>query len=198
MGMGATLFSASIFAEPLEPFQRWEKVIFEQETQYTINGNQVTASSHQSASGLVLKRRIDLSDAAKLTWSWKIVSPLTNDNKDEKSKAGDDFSARIYVIKNGFLPWQTKAINYVWSNQYPTGSYWPNPYTANAVMVVVGQSERSGESAPSWQTYSRDIRKDFKTYFNVDIDTIDAIAIMTDTDNTKSQAAAIYSLPSFQ
>lgn len=195
MGICFFLLSISVRAEALEPFATWENVLFEQETQYTISGNQVVATSHQAASGLVLKRRIDVSDTPRLTWSWKIVSPLPSLKTDEQSKAGDDFSARLYVIKNGFFPWQTKAINYVWSNQYPIDSYWPNPYTTNAMMVVVGQSN---EPTKQWHTYIRDVKKDFKTYFDIEVDTIDAIAIMTDTDNTKSRAEAIYSLPSFQ
>ncbi|MCW4239353.1 MAG: DUF3047 domain-containing protein, partial [Candidatus Thiodiazotropha taylori] len=38
----------------------------------------------------------------------------------------------------------------------------------------------------------RNVRKDFKDYFGEEIETIDVVAIMTDTDNTESMTTAWY------
>jgi len=59
-------------------------------------------------------------------------------------------------------------------------------------MVVV----QSGDNdLGKWNYFERDVQADFKKYLDVDIDRIDAIAVMTDTDNTKGRAEACYQMP---
>ena len=176
------------------PIPGWQAVIFEGLTQYSQRDDCVLADARSSASGLIREPLKPLSQAPVLRWAWRAEAPLRQGNAaPEKMKAGDDFVARVYVIHKGFFPWQTRAINYVWSREYPVGASWPNPFTSNAMMVVV---QSGTEGLGQWQEFTRDVRKDFRDYFGMDIERVDAVAVMTDTDNSQGNAQACYRLPS--
>lgn len=171
----------------------WEHKSFKGETLYrlqTIAGVTVlTADSRASGSGLFKEQRIDLDQTPFLNWSWQIGKRLSGLN--EQSKAGDDYAARVYVVrKDGLAFWQTKAINYVWAGNTKQNSVWPNAFAGDHAMM---QALR-GPDAPLnvWQHEKRDVRADFKQLFGEDIHSIDAVAIMTDTDNSGGQVTAVY------
>jgi hypothetical protein len=151
------------------------------------DGRQVLeANSQGSASGLVRELRVDLEKQPYLNWSWRVDDVLTA--IDERTKAGDDYPARVYVIVSGGIAfWRTRTLIYVWSSRQPAGSTWENAYTANACVMAL----RSGKAA-GWATERRDVRADFEACFNDDITVIDAVAIMTDTDNSGQEATAWY------
>jgi len=173
--------------------QGWESTRFKGETQYrlqTVEGMTVlAANSNAAGSGLFKEQVVDLKKTPFLNWSWRIEKRLLG--LDEQSKAGDDYAARVYVvIKGGLAFWQTKAINYVWAGNTKKDTVWPNAFAGNQAMMMALR----GPEAPlnTWQTEKRDITADFKSLFDEDITAIDAVAIMTDTDNSGGQAAAIY------
>lgn len=171
----------------------WKEIIFEGKTEYKTENDCVHATADASASGLISEVRAAVNTNTRLTWGWTANQLLQKNNKDsEKTKGGDDFLARVYVINEGRFPWQTKAINYVWSKENAVGDNWSNPFLKNAHMVVV----QSGDNdLGKWNYFERDVREDFKKFLDVDIDRIDAIAVMTDTDNTKGRAEACYQMP---
>ncbi len=45
----------------------------------------------------------------------------------------------------------------------------------------------------TWMTEKRNVREDFKRYLGLDVQFIDAVALMTDTDNSHQAATAFYS-----
>ena len=146
------------------------------------------AKSHKGASGLFLERKIDLNKTPYLNWSWKTSSAFQD--IDENEKSGDDFVARIYVVVDGgFFFWKTIALNYVWSSSHQTGDKWDNPFTSNATMYAV---ESGDKNLSKWQHYKRNIRLDLKVLAGKDEQYIDAIAIMTDTDNTRLSATTVF------
>jgi hypothetical protein len=168
----------------------WKAQSFQGTTRYRLvaqDGRQVLeANSQGSASGLVRELRVDLEKQPYLNWSWRVDDVLTA--IDERTKAGDDYPARVYVIVSGGIAfWRTRTLIYVWSSRQPAGSTWENAYTANACVMAL----RSGKAA-GWATERRDVRADFKACFNDDITVIDAVAIMTDTDNSQQAATAWY------
>ncbi len=177
--------------------QGWEPEVFSGNTRYETtrqeNGQCIRAESHGTASGLIHKAVIDLNKTPQLSWSWRVDAPLQN--LAEREKTGDDYVSRIFVIaKDGLAFWNTRSINYVWSSSAPVGAHWPSPYNKNIHMVVI---ESGMENAGKWCNYQRDIRLDFKTYLGADVEKIDAVAIMTDTDNTQADAVAWYGDISF-
>ena len=171
----------------------WETKVFENRTRYQLtqldNTQVLRADSQTSASGLVRKIRIDLQKYPFLNWRWRIENRLGK--LDEQSKSGDDYAARVYVIVDGGLFfWNTKAINYVWANRSPKGHVWPNAFGGrNAMMMAL----RSGEDrTDAWYVEKRNILQDFNKLFGKEIRYIDAVALMTDTDNSKGEVTSFY------
>jgi Protein of unknown function (DUF3047) len=170
----------------------WQEKSFEGSTSYTLADGEVTmvkAESNGTASGMFLEKEINIKDYPVLSWSWKVDKGLVA--HDETTKAGDDYAARVYVVVSGGLFfWKTIAINYVWSSNSSSDKAWPNAYAGdNAQMLALrGSDNRQGE----WHFESRNLRDDFQALFDRDIEVIDGIAIMTDTDDSGSSAVAIY------
>jgi hypothetical protein len=170
----------------------WREKAFKGRTQYTLvqdEGVQVLqAESHASASGLHCEQRIDLSKTPYLNWRWKVANTLGDVN--ERTKPGDDYPARVYVIfSTGPFFWQTRTVVYVWSSNQPVGAQWVNAFTTNARVIAVESGE---EKIGQWLVEKRDVRADYRALFGEDIRHADAVAIMTDTDNSGRQAIAWY------
>ena len=109
---------------------------------------------------------------------------------DETRKDGDDYPARIYVAVSGGLRfWNTRALNYVWSSSRPVGSHWPNAFTANAQLLAV---ESGPKHLGQWRHYRRNLRDDWQQLFGEEIGEIDAVALMSDSDNGGQSADAWY------
>lgn len=170
----------------------WQTKVFSGKTSYALrkeDGRTVLrADSHAAASGLYRETSIDLRRTPILNWTWKVDNILTGN--DERTKAGDDYSARIYVVfSGGAMFWRTRAINYVWSNKQPVGSNWLNAFTSNAGMIAVESGvSRTGQ----WIQINRDVLADYRKIFGEEPGAVDAVAIMTDTDNTGAAATAWY------
>ncbi len=177
---------------PEKSLDRWKEKSFSGNTRYELhdeNGISVLkATAVNTASVLYRRETIDITQTPWLEWSWKIES--TYKDIDESTKAGDDFPARLYVTaKTGALPWQTIAINYVWSSSMPIDSVWPNPYTEKSIMVSV----QSGNAlARQWVTQRRNVADDFKQLFNIDVKKLAGYAVMVDGDNSSRTGIAYF------
>ena len=176
----------------LPNISEWNIEKFSGETSYEIvnidNKQAIKAIADKSASGLVRKMKVDLSKTPYMNWTWKIDSVLSD--VDETQKSGDDYAARVYVvISGGLFFWRTRAISYAWASKQPKNSHWPNAFTKNATMVAV---QSGPELVGQWVTEKRNILEDIENFLDIDKTQIDAIAIMTDTDNSKQSATAYY------
>lgn len=170
----------------------WEEKVFNGRTRYERvrrDGRQVVrATSRGSASGMVRRLRIDLEKTPILDWTWRVEATLGG--IDERTREGDDYAARVYVIRSHplFL-WKTRAVNYVWASARDEGETWPNAYTDSARHVAL----RTGDAlAGQWVRERRDVRADFRALFGEEVRHVDAVAIMTDTDDTGAAATAWY------
>lgn len=174
-----------------EGLRGWEPKSFKGRTEYRLveeNGRTVVrATSHAAASGLVQKLKFDPARYRYLRWSWK--TGHTVPGGDERTKAGDDYAARVYVVFSGRFFWQTKAINYIWANRLKKGDAVPNAFSAHVQMLAV---ESGVEKAGEWQYEERDILADYRRLFGEEPSEAVAVAIMTDTDNTGGSAEAWY------
>lgn len=203
--MAAWLLGLSMACERLAAEQRpvgrfsegmldsWESKSFDGDTRYRIvelDGARVLeATSEDSASGLFFERRIDLRKTPWINWSWRVEKRLPP--LDETSKKGDDYSARIYaVVDGGFAFWKSRAINYVWSSRPPGVGDWPNAFAGDRVMMVAVRS--AADPTGEWHSERRNLREEFGRLFGDQVDAIDAIAIMTDTDNASGRTRAYY------
>lgn len=182
--------------------QRWQPKPFSGESHYTLKMYRgqlaLQAISKSSASGLVLNNKIDLTITPYINWSWLIEKKLLA--LDERSKNGDDFVARVYVvIDGGLMIWKTKSLNYVWSSNQNKGLVWDNPFAGSSVkmMSIQGKDSKKGQ----WYKEKRNVYRDLIDTFGDQgsekanrkaYQYVDVIAIMTDTDNSQKQAESYY------
>lgn len=171
----------------------WEEHIFKGQTLYSIDGSSasrtIKASCIDTASALYQENEIDLRKTPVLRWSWRVND--VHSQLREREKSGDDYPARIYAVytPSRLTPWRTLAIDYVWSNNQDIGTVWPNAFTKNAVMAAL---QSGAPTSQGWKQESRNIREDFKSFFDIDVDFIDGIAIMTDCDNARLPMTGFY------
>jgi len=183
--------------------KNWESKIFFGETLYTITDYKgkkaIKAISDGTGSGLLLKKKIDLQKTPFINWSWLIENKLPAFN--EREKEGDDFAARVYlIIDGGIVKWNSKSVSYVWSSNEPRDQIWNNAYLGGKLKMisVKGKNDKTGQ----WFTEKRNVYQDLiKTFGDKGTEKanlkayryIDVVAIMTDTDNSKSKAETYFS-----
>jgi hypothetical protein len=184
--------AVSRFAE--RGLQDWQSRAFEGETGYSLVADPASGSlvlkavSGASASGLYRKLRVDLTRTPFLNWSWRVTRVFPD--IDERTKSGDDFPARIFVVvERGPLGASSLALNYVWSSGQPAGSLWSSPYSERVKLLAL---DAGASGLGTWAEHRRDLRADLRTAFGRDITEIDAIALMTDTDDHGGAAETYY------
>ncbi len=167
----------------------WQEKSFKAETRYQLGKNSLCAESENSASARYRKIKIDLKQTPWLNWRWQVNSGI-DPKRQEQSKSGDDYPARIYVVFSGGVKfWNTRAINYVWSSNQPIETNWKNAFTSNVRMIAV---QSGSEKLGIWLEQRRNVAEDYRRLFGEEPGAVDAVAIMTDTDNSESVASACY------
>jgi len=69
------------------------------------------------------------------------------------------------------------------------GSSAPSPYTKNALIVAV---ESGSAKTGQWVSEERNIRDDYRKLFGEEPPDVGAVAVMTDTDDTREDITAYY------
>jgi len=164
----------------------------ENKTFYTIgsneNGNFLKAIADNAASGLGKEVKIDLNKTPFINITWKIEKGLPGIN--ENTKKGHDFAARVFAVKKtGATPLSNRAINYVFSSNNEIGFNSPSPYTKKSIDNVLASTKNN---LNEWITVKSNVKEDFKKFHNLDVNELDGLAIMSDTDNSKLKAIAYY------
>ncbi len=161
-------------------------------TSYTVgtneNGNFLKSVAENAASGLGKEIKIDLNKTPFINITWKIEKDLSGIK--ENTKEGHDFAARVFVIKKtGATPLSNRAINYVFSSNNEIGSNWPSPYTKKSIDNVLASTQKN---LNEWITVKANVKDDFKRFHNLDVNELDGLAIMSDTDNSKMKSVAYF------
>ena len=152
------------------------------------NGNFLKSIADNAASGLGKEISIDLNKTPFINITWKIERDLKGIKED--TKRGHDYAARVFVIKKtGATPLSNRAINYVFSSNNDVGSNWPSPYTKKSIDNVLSSTKNN---LNEWVTVKANVKEDFKRFHNLDVNELDGLAIMSDTDNSKMKAVAYY------
>ena len=152
------------------------------------NGNFLKAVADNAASGLGKEVKIDLNKTPFINITWKIEKDLPGIN--ENTKKGHDFAARVFVIKKtGATPLSNRAINYVYSSNSKIGFNSPSPYTKKSIDNVLATTT---EHLNKWITVKANVKEDFKRFHDLDVNELDGLAIMVDTDNSKMKAISYF------
>lgn len=195
-----------LFREDFGSLADWTRFTFPKiktHSTYTIEtdgtDSYLRAESHASASAIVYKSVFDVYQYPKARWRWKVQNIYRD--ADAKTKAGDDFPLRIYVmflydpekasfgesIKYGLAKAlygeypPDSSLNYVWSSKGYPERIITNPYTERAKDVILRQGPAL---IGTWQDESVDILADYRAAFGTEPPQKARIAIMNDSDNT--------------
>ena len=143
------------------------------------------AHAKQSAVTIAKKFEYDLTEYPHLSWQWRVIE--LPKGGDERYKNTGDSAAAIYVIFEGrFRP---KSIKYVWSASLPRGTTTESPYNSKTKIVVMqNQSSPMGE----WVSERVNVYADYQRLFGGETESVQAIGLMSDSDNTQSTAVAHY------
>jgi hypothetical protein len=204
--------SAQEIALPPPGSDAWRPLAFpriERHTRYTPateDGRPILrAESACAASGLLTPLAADLARTPLLRWRWRVDEALSH--AGERTRAGDDFAARVYVAFP-FEPAHASvlerarrrlaaavygeempgtSLTYVWSSREPQGARWPNPFTASARMIVATSGTPRG-----WVDVEVDLVADFERSFSRAPPPPLFLALMTDSDGACGHARASY------
>ena len=195
-------FQTNLYAENIKVFEFTDKELSEltvrkvrgadNKTTFSVgsneNGNYLKAIADNAASGLGKEIKIDLNKTPFINITWKIEKDIPG--IDETAKKGHDFAARVFVIKKtGATALSNRAINYVFSSNQDVGSNSPSPYTKKSIDNVLATTKTN---ANEWVTVKANVKEDFKKFHNLDVNELDGIAIMSDTDNSKKKSITYY------
>lgn len=184
---------------------------FKKNTVYRLENYQgktvLSANSKTSASGLAVKLRPRQTSNLLLQWEWKALNPIVNaDNADGYA---DDAPLRILVAFDGNkskLPLKEKmtfemanlisgqempyaTLMYIWSGKSPVDTIITNAHTSRIKMIVV---DSGWDNLGQWHKHRRDLAADYKRAYGEAPGEVIGIALLTDTDNTKSETRAFY------
>ncbi len=152
------------------------------------NGNFLKAVADNAASGLGKEIKIDLNSTPILNITWKVEKDLHG--IDERSKKGHDYAARVFVVKKtGATPLSNRAMNYVFSSNEDVNVFHPSPYTKKSIDYVLATTK---EHLNEWVTVKVNVKENFKQFHDLDLDEINGVAIMADTDNSKLKSISYY------
>ena len=161
-------------------------------TIYTIGkndiGNYLKSVADNSASGLGKEIKIDLNITPFINITWKVEKDLSGIN--EQSKKGHDYAARVFVIKKtGATPLSNRAINYVFSSNLDIDHNNPSPYTKKSIDYVLSTTKIN---LNEWVTVKANVKEHFKKLHGLDVDELNGVALMSDTDNSKRKSIAYF------
>ena len=152
------------------------------------NSNFLKAVADNSASGLGKKVNINLNKTPIINITWKVEKDLAGIK--ENTKKAHDYAARVFVIKKtGATILSNRAINYVFSSNNEVGFNSPSPYTKKSIDYVLSTTK---DSLNEWITVKSNVKEDFKKFHNLDVDQLDGLAIMADTDNSKLKSVSYF------
>ena len=196
------IFLSSAHAETVKVFEFTEKELSaleirkvrgaDNKTSYTIglneNGNYLKAVADNAASGLGKEIKIDLNKTPFINITWKIEKDLRGIK--ENTKKGHDYAARVFAIKKtGATPLSNRAINYVFSSNSEVGENRPSPYTKKSIDNVLATTK---DNLNEWVTVKANVKEDFKKFHDLDVNELDGLAIMADTDNSKMKSISYF------
>ncbi len=196
------IFLSSAHAETVKVFEFTEKELSaleirkvrgaDNKTSYSVgsneNGNYLKAVADNAASGLGKEIKIDLNKTPFINITWKIEKDLRGIK--ENTKKGHDYAARVFAIKKtGATPLSNRAINYVFSSNSEVGENRPSPYTKKSIDNVLATTK---DNLNVWVTVKANVKEDFKKFHDLEVNELDGLAIMADTDNSKMKSIAYF------
>ena len=147
-------------------------------------------AAHSRGHAVQIGREVemDLRRYPFLRWRWR-VTRLCNGG-DERYKKSGDSAAAVYVVFPTWKMWKPKALKYVWSaTSLSKGYRTESPYSSDTKIIVL---ENRNSSLGSWIQEWVNILRDYEKYWGKNPKPVKLIGVMSDSDNTRSEAVADY------
>jgi hypothetical protein len=198
--------------EEFNDLSNWRPVTFpkiREHTQYTIENqgreSVLRAESHASASAIVYQSPYNVYEYPRLRWKWRVTNVY--EKGDARTKAGDDYPLRVYVLfeydpgKAGILEKAKHELGkrifgedlplstlvYIWANREDEKGLITNAYTSDAKMIVL---QKGKKNLGWWIVEERNILDDYRRAFGTDPPAMATLGIMNDSDNTKEASVS--------
>jgi hypothetical protein len=157
---------------------------------YTIREEDGRRFLHAASRGIGIQagREVawDLDAYPILAWSWRAVE--FPKGSDERKSSTNDSAVSIYALFPGSMG-TVKSVKYIWSRIVPVGTRLTSSAGSTQVRVLRSGSDQAGQ----WVEEQADVREDYRKLFGVDKPPKPAgIAVLTDSDDTKSSAQGDY------
>ena len=184
---------------------------FKKDTVYTlaeVGGPTVLhGDAVSSASLFVFRFPSPMEVPVSINWRWKTDALVPGaDNRDKKR---EDAALRVMVGFDGdyaTLPEIEKKrfkrakslsgrelpyalLMYIWSDHVPVNTVIPSAHTSQVKMLVAASGV---EGLGQWQKVKRNLADDYRLAFGADPGPVIGVAVMTDTDNTRTKATGEY------
>lgn len=172
-------------------------------------GQRAALQAHAQGSASMLRQRLSVppDQLGRLQFQWQIDALIAQADMGDRDL--EDSPVRLilafagdrsrFSAKNAMLSDLTESLTgeplpyatlmYVWCNRRPVESVIVNPRTDRVRKLVL---ESGSAHVNQWRHYQRDLRADFEKAFGEPPGALVGIAIMTDSDNTRSQVRAWY------
>jgi hypothetical protein len=191
----------------------WQEVLIpgKRATEYTwemFDGRRAMAARSEGSASM-MRRKVNVApdQLGSVSFSWQVTELMTDAHVGQSDT--EDAPARLLLAFAGdmsTLPARTRmmfelaqaltgeappyaTLMYVWDAKAPVGSVIINPRTDRIRKIVV-------DSGPAelkrWREHRRDVAADFRRAFGEEPGPLVAIAVMTDSDNTRSKSRAWY------
>jgi hypothetical protein len=191
----------------------WQEVLIpgKRATEYTwelFDGRRAMAARSEGSASM-MRRQVNVAPAqlGSISFSWQVTELMADAHVGQSDT--EDAPARLLLAFAGdvsTLPSRTRmmfelaqaltgeappyaTLMYVWDAKAPVGSVIVNPRTDRIRKIVV-------DSGPTelkrWREHRRDVAADFRCAFGEEPGPLVAIAVMTDSDNTRSRSRAWY------
>lgn len=121
-----------------------------------------------------------------LSWKWRIHKLPAAGNETQMKK--NDSGAGVYVFFKGKFK-LNNIIKYVWSSTLAAGTETCSPYNKRTRIIVL---KSGAEKAGKWIRETVNIQDDYRRLFGHNPPEIEGIGILSDADNTGSEAMADY------
>jgi len=120
-----------------------------------------------------------------LAWSWRPIE--FPKNSDERKSATNDSALSVYAVFP-ISKVSVKSVKYIWSRKVPVGTHLTSSAGSTQIRVL-----RSGGQAGQWVDEQVNVRQDYQKYFGGrEVPKPGGIAVLTDSDDTKSNAQGDY------
>jgi hypothetical protein len=173
------------------------------------HGDRLALQAHAQSSASLLRQRLHVppEKLGRLQFEWQVESLISEADLADRDRG--DSPVRLilafegdrsrFSAKNAMLSDLTEALTgeplpyatlmYVWSNHRPVESVIVNPRTDRVRKLVM---ESGAAHIKQWRQYERNVRADFEKAFGEAPGALVGMAIMTDSDNTRSHVRAWY------